>query len=146
MTLVFQWYVFINEHYLVLIMVSHELCTLKLVLAVGWGQLDPRPHHLFIPSNSKYFIWIWNFGNPFLFSILLLSKKQLIEIVKTWQPFHFRKTLTVLLQICTDLQNLTKTWFSMKKNLRKFNKVQGVPKNMGIQWRIRYRLCYELAL
>ena len=24
--------------------------------------------------------------------------------------------------------------------------VQGVPKNMGIQWRIRYRLCYELAL
>ena len=24
--------------------------------------------------------------------------------------------------------------------------VQGVPKNVGIQWRIRYRLCYELAL
>ena len=24
--------------------------------------------------------------------------------------------------------------------------VQGVPKNMGIQWRIRYRLCYELAI
>ena len=24
--------------------------------------------------------------------------------------------------------------------------LQGVPKNMGIQWRIRYRLCYELAL
>ena len=24
--------------------------------------------------------------------------------------------------------------------------IQGVPKNMGIQWRIRYRLCYELAL
>ena len=23
--------------------------------------------------------------------------------------------------------------------------IQGVPKNMGIQWRIRYRLCYELA-
>ena len=23
---------------------------------------------------------------------------------------------------------------------------QGVPINMGIQWRIRYRLCYELAL
>ena len=24
--------------------------------------------------------------------------------------------------------------------------IQGVPKNMGIQWRIEYRLCYELAL
>ena len=24
--------------------------------------------------------------------------------------------------------------------------LQGVPKNMGIQWQIRYRLCYELAL
>ena len=24
--------------------------------------------------------------------------------------------------------------------------IQGVPKNMGIQWRIGYRLCYELAL
>jgi len=24
--------------------------------------------------------------------------------------------------------------------------LQGVPKNMGIQWRIVYRLCYELAL
>ena len=24
--------------------------------------------------------------------------------------------------------------------------VQGVPKNVGIQWRIRYRLCYQLAL
>ena len=23
--------------------------------------------------------------------------------------------------------------------------IHGVPKNMGIQWRIRYRLCYELA-
>ena len=26
------------------------------------------------------------------------------------------------------------------------DEIQGVPKNMGIQWRIRYRLCYELAL
>ena len=24
--------------------------------------------------------------------------------------------------------------------------IQGVPKNMGIQWRIGYRFCYELAL
>ena len=24
--------------------------------------------------------------------------------------------------------------------------IQGVPINMGIQWRFRYRLCYELAL
>ena len=24
--------------------------------------------------------------------------------------------------------------------------IQGVPKNMGIQWRIGYRLCYELAM
>ena len=26
------------------------------------------------------------------------------------------------------------------------NQIQGVPENMGIQWKIRYRLCYELAL
>ena len=41
-----------------------------------------------------------------------------------------------------------------KKNLDKIKSrprcgrfyVQGVPINMGIQWRIRYRLCCELAL
>ena len=35
---------------------------------------------------------------------------------------------------------LFKLWLN-KKNI-----IQGVPKNMGIQWRIEYRLCYELAL
>ena len=38
-------------------------------------------------------------------------------------------------------------YLSLKEKLFriKFN-LQGVPKNMEIQWRIWYRLCYELAL
>ena len=34
----------------------------------------------------------------------------------------------------------------LKLQNNKSSNVQGVPKNMGIQWRIRYRLWYELAL
>ena len=34
----------------------------------------------------------------------------------------------------------------LKMTLLPVIQVQGVRKNMGIQWRIWYRLCYELAL
>ena len=72
-------------------------CWLRLI-----GQID-----LFILSNLfKYYNWIWNFWNPFYSSVSNnKEKKQLSEIVKTWQPFHFWKALTVLLQVCRDLQN-----------------------------------------
>jgi len=44
-----------------------------------------------------------------------VKKKQLIEIVKTDKPFHFWQAMTVLLQICRDLQNLTKLGLQWRK-------------------------------
>ena len=50
------------------------------------------------------------------------------------------------------MEQLKVKMFNTRKNKQKdtipeidFN-IQGVPKNTGIQRRIRYRLCYELAL
>ena len=71
---------------------------------------------------------------------------------------HFKGTVSVISSGMSDLQqnplnlNLIKDFVGIliytagTQEPRNRANVQGVPINMGIQWRIRHRLCYELAL
>ena len=57
----------------------------------------------------------------------------------------------VLVQIFSMISNQIIQYyqiFSMISNqiIQYYQIIQGVPKNMGIQWRIVYRFCYELAV
>ena len=83
-----------------------------------------------------FLVWLWfhfiissyaRYGDCWLrlrYFKLYKVKRQLIEIVKTWQTFPFlKRALTVLLQICRDLQNLTKLDLQWRKTKNKLNKV-----------------------
>ena len=77
--------------------------TSKLVLAVGWGQID-----LIILSN---FNWIWNFGNPFYCSVSNYKvKKQLIIFEKLWLYYY------KYAEICKISPNLVCNEEKLKKN------------------------------
>ena len=56
---------------------------------------------------------------------------------------NYKKVNSLILKLFNQAKNIP---VGLPLYIRVGHIVQGVPINMGIQWRIRYRLCYELAL
>ena len=88
-------------------------------------------------TSIKSVLWLSEYIYP-----ILLQCINPILVHLFYTPLH--------VHINTCILSYLDAYILPSGNLREFLKihfnVQGVPKNMGIQWRIRYSLCCELAL
>ena len=117
--------------------------------------LNTREIRRLVSEKKNYFWWKTLTGldwyNPRVRIALFWFRRFQILHILIFQNFYFIgiKVPEYCIALRFRLNKLIPVFlWLILKFLQLFTNIdiQGVPKNMGIQWRIRYRLCYELPL